>query len=89
MILLKKIEYLEQVLNQPEENFSDSFKSYIILFFDDDFTEDNTQFSFLNKLNSKEAIQSWIDILTSRFVMKFEVEFEAANDFIYDYLENG
>ncbi|OAB31468.1 hypothetical protein SAMN05444395_101537 [Flavobacterium fryxellicola] len=89
MTLSKKIEHLEQVLNQPAENFANSFKSDIILFFDDNFSENNTQLFFLNDLNSKEEIQSWVEILTSRFVMKFEAEFEAENDFINDYLENG
>lgn len=61
----------------------------ITCFFDDDFSENNEQLLFLNKLNSKEEIQNWIAKLTSRFVMKFDPEFEAEDDFIYDYLENG
>ncbi|HEY4629406.1 MAG TPA: hypothetical protein VIH02_09015 [Flavobacterium sp.] len=89
MTAYEKIECLEQFLNQPEENFADSFKAFIIMFFDDDFSEENPQLLFLENLNSNTEIENWIDKLTSRFVMKFDSEFETENDFIYDYLENG
>lgn len=89
MTTSEKIEYLEQFLNQPEEHYADSFKADIIMFFDDDFSKDNSQLLFLGNLNSKRDIENWIDKLTSRFVMKFDSEFETENDFIYDYLENG
>lgn len=89
MSLSEKIEYFEQLLNKPKENYADTFKADIIIFFDDDFSENNEQLLFLNKLNSKDEIQDWIDKLTSRFLMKFDPEFETENDFIYDYLENG
>jgi hypothetical protein len=84
----EKIEYFEQFLNQPEENYADIFKADIIMFFDDDFSNLNSQLLFLENLNSKRDIENWINKLTSRFVMKFDSEFETANDFIYDYLEN-
>ncbi|MFE3847182.1 hypothetical protein ACFX5D_04265 [Flavobacterium sp. LB3P45] len=89
MTTSEKIKYLEQFLNQPEENYADSFKADIIMFFDDDFSKENSQLLFLGYLNSKRDIENWIDKLTSRFVMKFNSEFETENDFIYDYLENG
>ena len=89
MTASEKIECLEQFLNQPEENYADSFKADIIMFFDDDFSKENSQLLFLGNLNSKRDIKNWIDKLTSRFVMKFDSEFETENDFIYDYLENG
>ncbi len=89
MTLLEKIEYLEQLLNQTEENYADTFKADIIKFFDDDFSEENSKLPFLENLNSKEEIENWLDKLTSRFVMKFDLEFETENDFIYDYLKNG
>ncbi|MFE3871246.1 hypothetical protein ACFX5F_08405 [Flavobacterium sp. ZS1P70] len=85
----EKIEYFEQFLNQPEENYADSFKADIIMFFDDDFSKENSQLLFLENLNSKRDIENWINKLTSRFVTKFDSEFETENDFIYDYLENG
>jgi hypothetical protein len=89
MTLLKKIEYLEQLLNQTEENYADTFKADITMFFDDNFSEENSQLLFLDNLNSKQEIENWVDKLTSRFVMKFDSEFETENDFIYNYLENG
>ena len=89
MTLLEKIEYLEQLLNQTEENYADTFKADITMFFDDDFSEENSQFLFLDNLNSKQEIENWVEKLISQFVMKFDLEFETENDFIYDYLENG
>ena len=89
MTLLEKIEYLEQLLNQTEENYADTFKADITMFFDDNFSEDNSQLLFLDNLNSKQEIENWVEKLTSRFVMKFDSGFETENDFIYDYLENG
>jgi hypothetical protein len=89
MTLSEKIDYLEQLLNQEEQNYADSFKVDVIIFFEDDFSEKNPQLLFLENLNSKQEIESWISKLTSRFVMKFDLEFQTENDFIYDYLENG
>jgi hypothetical protein len=46
------------------------------------------QLQFLDNLSSKQEIENWLEKLTSRFVMKFDSEFEAENDFIHNYLEN-
>jgi hypothetical protein len=89
MTLSEKIDYLEKLLNQEEQNYADSFKSDIIIFFEDDFSQENSELLFLENLNAKRDIENWIDNLTSRFLMKFDSEFETENDFIYDYLENG
>jgi hypothetical protein len=89
MTLSEKIDYLEQLLNQEEQNYADSFKSDIIIFFEDNFSQENSELLFLENLNAKRDIENWIDKLTSRFLMKFDSEFETENDFIYDYLENG
>lgn len=89
MTIFEKIKCFEEFLNQPEENYADSFKADISMFFGDDFSVDNKQFVFLSTLNSKQEIENWIGKLTSRFVMKFDSEFETENDFIYDYLENN
>ena len=59
------------------------------MFFDNNFSEGNSQFLFLDNLNSEQEIENWLEKLTSRFVMKFDSEFEAENDFIYNYLENS
>ena len=89
MTLLKKIEYIKQLLSQTEENYADTFKADITMFFDDDFSEENSQLQFLDNLSSKQEIENWIEKLTSRFVMKFDSGFETETEFIYDYLENG
>jgi hypothetical protein len=89
MTFPEKIVYLEKLLNQSEENYADTFKADIIMFFDDNFSEENSQLLFLDNLNSKQEIENWIEKLTSRFVMKFDSGFETETDFIYDYLENG
>ena len=89
MKLSEKIIYFEDILSQPNENYADTFKAGILLFFDNDFSIENEQLLFLNNLKTKEEIQNWIDKITSRFIMKFDPEFENENDFIYDYLENG
>nr|WP_315174744.1 hypothetical protein [uncultured Flavobacterium sp.] len=89
MTLLEKIKYLGQLLNQPEANFAEGFKADIIIFFDDDFSLENSQLQFLGTLNSKQEIENWIEKLISRFVMKFDSEGETEQDFIYDYLQNG
>ena len=84
----EKISHLENSLNKIEDNYADSFKEDIVMFIDD-FIEKNELLFFLNELNSLEEIENWVDKLTSRFVMKFDSEFETENDFIYNYLENG
>lgn len=89
MTLNNKIEILKRQLNQSESNYADSFKADIIMYFDEDFSEENEELSFLNKLNSKEEIENFINKLTSRFVMKFDADGESENDFIHDYLING
>lgn len=87
MHLKEKIKILESVLLQ-KNNYADSFKADIVMYFDDDFTVTNKQFHFLNLLQSQKEIQNWVDILTSRFVMKFDSESETENDFIYNYLQD-
>lgn len=51
MALLAKIEYLEQLLSQTEENYADTFKADITMFFDDDFSKENSKLHFLHNLN--------------------------------------
>jgi hypothetical protein len=75
-------------LNKTEENYADSFKTDIYLFFND-FNTSNPLFKFLESLNSFDDIESWINKLCSRIVLKFDSEAEQINDLIYDYLENG
>jgi hypothetical protein len=89
MTFFEKIQYLETYLNLPEENYADSFKQDIAIYFNEDFSEENQELNFLHNLNKKEEIVNFVDKLTSRFVMKFDSEIETENDFIYDYLING
>jgi hypothetical protein len=58
MTRLDKIEYLEQLLNHTEENYADTFKADITMFFDDYFSEENSQLLFLDNLNSKQEIEN-------------------------------
>lgn len=84
----RKIQYLENYLSQPNENYADSFKEDILMFIDD-FTNQNQLLSFLNNINSLEEIENWVDKLCSRIVLKFDSEGEEINDFIYDYMQFG
>ena len=88
MTLPEKIEYIEQLLNQTEENYADNFKADIVMFFDDNFSKENLQLQFLDNLSLKQEIKNWVNKTTSRFVMKFDAGFETENDFIHNYLEN-
>lgn len=89
MTFVQKIKTLESFLNLPEQSYADSFKQDIIIYFEEDFTENNEELEFLNNLNTKEEIVNFVDKLTSRFVMKFDSQIETENDFIHDYFVNG
>lgn len=86
--LNEKIQYLENHLTQPIENYANSFKEDIVMFIDD-FTDQNEFLFFLNNLNSLEEIENWVDNLCSRIILKFDSEGEEINDFIYDYIQFG
>ena len=86
--LIKKIAHLEKILNQPEENYADSFKADIIKYFDS-FEIENKDLSFLSSINTFEEIENWITKLTSRIVLKFDEKSESINDFIADYIRLG
>lgn len=88
LTLNKKIQHLENYLSQSSENYADSFKEDIIMFIDN-FTNDNKLLLFLNKLNSIDEIENWVDNLCSRIILKYDPEGEDINDFIYDYLQFG
>lgn len=84
----EKISYFENSLNKTVENYADSFKEDIILFIDV-FKRENNLLNFLNKLDSFEEIENWINKLTSRIVLKFDSKCEQINDFINDYMVLG
>ncbi len=85
MTLLEKIIELEKILLQPKENYADSFKEDIYIYFDEYFSIENKELSFLNMLHTKEEIENLINRLTSRFVMKFDAESESEKDFIHEF----
>lgn len=88
LTLKEKISCLEEILTKPIENYSDSFKTDILFYFDE-FNIANPMLSFLNKITTREEIVIWLDKLTSRIVLKYDDDYEQINDFIYDYIELG
>jgi hypothetical protein len=86
LTLREKIVYLENCLNKTEENYADSFRIDIRIFFDQ-FDIENKLFDFLNAIKTLIEIEKWISKLTSRIVMK-EDELEV-NEIINDFLELG
>ena len=88
MTRLQKILNLKHLLHQSNNSYSDTFKADILIYFNEDFTEENPQFHFLQNLNSKEAIDKKIEFLLSQFTLKFDSEQETENDFIHHYLGN-
>ena len=82
----EKTHHLYTILNNINDNYADSFKADILIYFDD-FTTNNPRLSFLKNLNSFSDIENWINKLTSRIVMK-ESDLEV-NEIIFDYIELG
>ena len=85
----QKIKVLENYLIRSPENYRDSFKTDIYLFFNEDFTKENPLLSFLDSLNEQSEIESWVDLVTSQIVLKFDEEVETIGDFIGEYLEGN
>lgn len=88
LTLNEKIQHLENYLSQPNENYADTFKEDIVMLIDN-FTNQNELLFFLNKIDSLEEIENWVDNLCSRIILKFDSEGEDINDFIYDYIQFG
>lgn len=82
----EKISYFENSLNKTEENYADSFRTDILIYFDK-FDVENKLFFFLKEIKTLIEIENWISKLTSRIVMR-ENEMEV-NEIINDYLELG
>ena len=82
----EKISYFENSLNKTEENYADSFRTDIQIFFDK-FNVENKLLFFLKEIKTFIEIENWISKLTSRIVMR-EDEMEV-NEIINDYLELG
>jgi len=60
-----------------------------IIIFIDEFNIKNERLKFLNNYVSFTEIDSWIEKLTSRFVLKYDAETEQISDFINDFIELG
>ena len=86
MTLPEKIKILETYLALPPENYRDSFKTDIYLFFNEDFTTDNLLLKFLDSYNEQNEIEEWVDHVTSQIVLKFDEEFEQIGDFIGEFI---
>ncbi len=81
--LSEKIQHLENCLSNSNGSYTDSFKFDILLLIKE------SNLKFIDNLNTKEDIESWIKKLTSRIVLKFDEENEQLSDFISDYIEFG
>ena len=79
--LNEKIRIFENILNQEEINYSDTFNSYIELM------SENYNYSFLNNLKSKKEIKYWISKLKSRIVMREDDDI--LEEIISDYILCG
>jgi len=79
----EKIEILKEYLSEIKDNYADSFKTDIMLYFNDFEDVNSEDFKFLSELKSKEDIYKWIDKLTSKIVMKFNEDEEQISDFIF------
>ncbi len=53
MTFFEKIQCLETYLNLSKDNYADSFKQDIIIYFEDDFIEENKSLGFLKNLKTK------------------------------------
>lgn len=81
--LAEKIEILKEYLSEIKDNYADSFKTDIMLYFNDFEDVNSEDFKFLSELKSKEDIYKWVDKLTSKIVMKFNEDEEQISDFIF------
>jgi hypothetical protein len=83
----EKVEILEKHLSQSPENYRDTFKTDLYLFFNEDFTKENPLLDFLHLFENEIEIQAWVDFVTSQIVLKFDEEFEQIGDFIGEFVE--
>lgn len=79
----EKIEILKEYLSEIKDNYADSFKTDIMLYFNDFEDVNSEDFKFLSELKSKEDVYKWVDKLTSKIVMKFNEDEEQISDFIF------
>ncbi len=76
-----KLDIFTLILEKDEMSYADSFNGLILMY------SENTNFSFLNNLHSKEEIGHWISKLKSRIVM--HEDNTSINDIFDDYVLCG
>lgn len=86
MTRTKKVKILENYLTQTPDNYRDTFKTDIYLFFNEDFTNNNPMLEFLDTFHKESEIRNWVDLVTSQIVLKFDEEVESIGDFIGDFI---
>jgi len=83
----EKAEILKNCLSGSPENYRDTFKTDMYLFFDEDFTMDNPFLKFLDSFENRNEIENWVDVVASQIVLKFDEEFEEVGDFIGEFIQ--
>lgn len=86
MTFVEKIVELENYLALPSQNYRDSFKTDIYLFFNEDFTANNSLLYFLNDLSTRTEIKNWVDLVTSQIVLKFDEDDQDMGNFIGEFI---
>ena len=86
--LNEKIVFLEEILSVLSDNYADSFNTEIGYYFNDfeNIEENKKLFLFLDKFETKEEIENWLDGLKSKIIMKFNEDEESLSDFIHYYI---
>ena len=82
----QKISTLQNILVETSNNYADSFKGDICLFFNE-FASKNPMLIFLEKIEDESSIRNWVDKLTSRIVMREDDDL--TSELIADYFYNG
>lgn len=83
---IDKIKMLDQILDENDGCYADSFKTDI-LFRIGDLEIGNANLNFLDNLKTKIEIENWVNKITSRIVMREDDD--TVENIIDDYLENG
>lgn len=89
MTYKEKIKTLKTYLYETGDNYRDSFKTNICLFFNDDFTIENPVLNFLKDFDNRSEIKEWVNLVTSQIVLKFDEEYEEIGNFIGEFVESA
>lgn len=81
----QKTSFIKKYLKIKINPYYDGIKSDIY-FFIWEINESNEILQFLEKLDSLEAIEFWVDTLISLIVLKFDEEVETVEDLIHDQI---